>query len=314
MTAPARALIGVAEADSPRVAAALRALGLVPEPLAATSAALARGSHAVAVLDPSALDPGAPAADLALRLAQFAAAPVLLLAPPCERRELVAWIACPAVRAIVPRDHAHSDRDLARALTALVRGPASGLSIEQASRGRSLAIGLATSAERDQTLEGLEAFLAEAGVRPRLVRAAVDATEELLTNAIYDAPTGSDGRRLYADLDRRHTVFLGERSRPALLAAVDDVEVVVGVHDPHGSLALETARAYLVKGLGGGPEQVDGKRGGAGLGLARAFSLGDRLAVHVEPGRFTEVSVGIALRGARGDLAARPTGLVLAGP
>ncbi|TNF31434.1 MAG: hypothetical protein EP329_12275 [Deltaproteobacteria bacterium] len=267
--------------------------------------------QAVAVVDPTVLPRGT--ADLRALAADLAGTPVVVLGGPSGRDTLVDWIAIPEVCAVVPRDHVYSDVELERALEAVLVGPRFGLDAHLGPRAVArLETPLAASLDREQVLDELAAFLAERGVRSRIARTVVDAAEELVTNALYDAPTDATGRRIYSEIDRRHAVFLGADDRPTLRAGVDDSDVVVAVHDPHGSLSLDTVKRYLVKGLRAGPDQVDDKKGGAGLGLARIFSMVDRLAVFVDPGRTTEVTLTVSLRGARRDMAHRPTGLLLA--
>ncbi|MCA9517172.1 MAG: hypothetical protein KC635_19660, partial [Myxococcales bacterium] len=166
--------------------------------------------------------------------------------------------------------------------------------------------------DRDELLAALEEYLGERGVRARIAGIVIDACEELLTNALYDAPTDADGRHIYAEVDRRHAIFLAGGSRPEVRATVTNGEVVASVRDPFGSLELAAVRRWLAKGLGAHDDQLDDtKKGGAGLGLARVFAMVDRLSIRVRPGAETEVVFAVATKGARRDMAARPTGLLL---
>jgi len=306
---PRRGVVFVGGQDEARVEGALRYLRIeVVSPV--DPMMFPRGRQTVAVIDPAALPGGVT--DLRRLASDLAGTPIIVLGGPSGRDTLIDWIEVPEVRAVVARDHVYSDVELKRALEALVTGPRFGLDAHLGPRASRFETPFAASQDRDEVLDRLSTYLEERHVRSRIARAAVTAAEELVTNALYDAPTDADGRRLYSEIDRRHAVFLGEGDRPTLYAGVDMSEAVVAVSDPHGSLELETVKRFLTKGLRAGPEQVDGKKGGAGLGLARIFAMVDRMAVFVDPGRRTEVTLTLSLRGARRDMAHRPTGLVLA--
>lgn len=306
---PSRALMFVGGADEARVEGTLRAHGLdVITPV--DPAMFPHERLDIAVIDPATLQFGA--ADLRLLASELRRTPVVVLGGPSDRDTLIDWIDVPEVCAVVARDHVYSDIELRRAIDAVVAGPRFGLDAHLGPRAARFETSFAASQDREQVLDQLVSFFAERHVRTRISQTAVTAAEELVTNALYDAPTDGDGRRLYAEIDRRHAVFLGATARPTLYAGVDTSELVVSVRDPHGSLALETVKRYLAKGLRAGPNQIDAKRGGAGLGLARIFAMVDRMAVFVAPGRMTEVTLTLSLHGARRDMAHRPTGLLLA--
>jgi hypothetical protein len=299
----------VGGADEPRVEGTLRAHGL--EVISPVDPSMSpRERVAVTVIDPATLPNGAE--DLRDLAAALCGTPVVVLGGPSGRETLIDWIDVPEVCAVVARDHVHSDTELQRALDAIVEGPRFDLDAHLDPQMARFETSFAASQERERVLDQLVAFFAEHDVRARISQTAVTAAEELVTNALYDAPTDADGRRLYAEIDRRHAVFLGAAARPTLYAGIDASELVVSVRDPHGSLTIETVKHYLAKGLRAGPDQIDAKRGGAGLGLARIFAMVDRMSVFVAPGRMSEVSLSLSLRGARRDMAHRPTGLLLA--
>lgn len=307
---PRTALLFVGGMDDARVEGALGRLGLaVDKPVAPELFTPTR--RAVAVIDPEALGLDA-VSELRAAVAPLQDTPVVVLSGPCSRDALAALIALPTVAAIVARDHHHSDAELGAALDATVNGPRFGLGRHGTAGAARLEEALGSSHDRETLLDRIAAFLAEHGVRRRLAAAVIDGAEELITNALYDAPTDDAGRRLYSEIDRRHAVFLGEHARPRIGVAVDAHEVVVAVEDPHGSLEVGVVRRFLAKGLRAGPDQIDDKLGGAGLGFARVYAMSDRMAVHVARGVRSEVSFALALGGARRDMAARPSGLVLA--
>lgn len=307
MTPSRDVLVRVRDDDRAAIDAQLVAAGYVPTTQTAPGA-----SPAMAVLDPELM--GHDAATRLARAAEaFKATPFVLLAGPQERTALAAFVEIPTVLAIVARDAPERGAELALALSLFNHRAGFGLdkfsplgqlgpSVARLSRS------LVASLDRDALLEEVEAFLAAQRIRSRAAAFARDAIEELVTNAVYDAPTDTDGHRIYADTDRRHAVFLPESARPTLAVAVDGARVYAAMSDPHGSLEPATVRRYLALGLRG---DLSDKAGGAGLGFARIYGLVDRLVVLVSPGARTEISFALDAGSPHRDAAARPTGLAI---
>ncbi|MCC6622730.1 MAG: hypothetical protein IT385_15825 [Deltaproteobacteria bacterium] len=284
--------------------------------LAATLAS--RGFRAVDKPEPGAapaglvVDPAALGSDALGRINRAAMAypyaPLIVVTGPLERPVLADIIEKTSLVSLIGRDtpeHAH-ELDLAlEAVTAGPNGPTPGAgSLLTGAPSARYAGEIASSDERDALIDRLEAFLAEAGIRARMVRIAVDAIEELVTNALYDAPVDEDGRRLNAELDRRIGVHLAPPDRPRFEVLVRGPVVAASMIDPHGSLDLATVRRFLAQGLRG---DVSDKPGGAGLGFARVYGLVDRLAVRVVSRVRTETAFVIDTSTPRKDPAARPT-------
>ncbi len=305
-----RAVVLVRTLDLGRVEGALRAHGLAPMGVVSAET-LPRGRFRLAVLDPALLA-GLTAEGLEELRDQLGTTPVVWLSGPRDREELAALVGYPTVQAVVPRDHVSSDEDLALAVESVARGPTfdwrglTGEPREVAARS------LKGSADRDPALDELDAWFEERGVRRRLRGILKDVADELITNAVYDAPVDERGVPLYASWDRRRVVVLAAAHCATFEMSVGPGRAAIAVSDPFGVLPLTTVRRYLRKGLRGGADQIDTKRGGAGLGLTRTFERVDHLVVHVHRGRRTRVGVAVETTGGRRSMAARPAGLVLA--
>lgn len=112
-------------------------------------------------------------------------------------------------------------------------------------------------------------------------------TEELLMNAIYDAPT-DDRKHIYADLPRTEDIQLPDTQAARLEYGSDGRTLAISVTDPFGSIRHETIMDYLVKCFEGRTLPNLNKTGGAGLGLFFCFKSVDSLIVNVEPHKRTE--------------------------
>jgi hypothetical protein len=126
-----------------------------------------------------------------------------------------------------------------------------------------------------------------------LVSAIVD---ELVTNALFNAPTDGEGNSRYRDLKRSEHVVLSDSDAATLQFACDGDFIAVSTRDPFGSLQHETVIEYLNRCLVKGPRQISDDSGGAGLGLYRVFKSVSKFVVNLDPGKQTEVICLIDLR------------------
>lgn len=123
----------------------------------------------------------------------------------------------------------------------------------------------------------------------RQVRGAIgSACEELLMNALYDAPVDAFGKSVFADLDpHQRTQQRSPRPVSIRFAATDEL-FAIAVRDRFGRLAKNTIISYLEKCISR-PNQIDRKIQGAGLGLYLVASSASSYIVNVAYGVATEV-------------------------
>lgn len=152
---------------------------------------------------------------------------------------------------------------------------------------------------RISVLNNIRDGLVAMGVAARHERHAALIADELLANAIHDAPHGLDpaNRDSVRDADRPLT----GRDRPRLRWGADGRMLAVEVTDQFGSLDASTIRAHLAKLADRSTRPRQGN-GGAGLGLAMAFLASTQLVFHLCPGRCTQ-AIGLI------DLRSRPDGV-----
>jgi hypothetical protein len=123
----------------------------------------------------------------------------------------------------------------------------------------------------------------------RQVRTAIGSVcEELLMNALYDAPVDANGKQVFADIDP-HDRADKPSPRPVSIryAATADM-FAVAVRDRFGRLAKNTILSYIDKCLHA-PNQIDRKTYGAGLGLYLVANAAATYVVNVAYGIATEV-------------------------
>jgi hypothetical protein len=141
---------------------------------------------------------------------------------------------------------------------------------------------------RGKAIDTILDFANESKMRRQVRTAIGQVCEELLMNALYDAPVDADGKQVFATLDphdRTHT----RSPRPVSIryAATEDL-FAVAVRDRFGRLAKNTILAYIEKCISS-PVQIDRKTYGAGLGLYLVANAAASYIVNVAYGIATEV-------------------------
>jgi hypothetical protein len=141
---------------------------------------------------------------------------------------------------------------------------------------------------RGRAIDTVLGYAEQAKMR-RQVRTAIGAVcEELLMNALYDAPVDAEGRPMFADVDP-HDRMATRSPRPVSIRyAATDQLFAVAVRDRFGRLAKNTILSYIEKCIHA-PAQIDRKTYGAGLGLYLVANAAASYTVNVAYGIATEV-------------------------
>jgi hypothetical protein len=153
---------------------------------------------------------------------------------------------------------------------------------------------------RGRAIQTVQDF-AEASKMRRQVRTAIGAVcEELLMNALYDAPVDETGKPVFAEVDPHDRTHTSSPRPVSIRYAATDSGFVVAVRDRFGRLAKNTILAYIEKCITS-PNQIDRKTYGAGLGLYLVANAAATYVVNVAYGIATEVVCSFD-RGAKSPL------------
>ena len=103
------------------------------------------------------------------------------------------------------------------------------------------------SARRAEVFDEILAFVEGFDADERIISQAVNLADELITNALYNAPVSAFGERLYKS-ESRLTPLMLPHERPVEISwACDGERVAIGVVDYYGSLERRTLIRYLAK-------------------------------------------------------------------
>lgn len=141
---------------------------------------------------------------------------------------------------------------------------------------------------RGNAIDTILEFAEQAKMR-RQVRSAIgQVCEELLMNALYDAPVDESGNQIFAEVDPRDRTKSQSPRPVSIRYASTDTQFAIAVRDRFGRLAKPTILAYINKCLKS-PTQIDRKTYGAGLGLYLVANAAASYVVNVAYGIATEV-------------------------
>lgn len=152
------------------------------------------------------------------------------------------------------------------------------------------------SQRKQDYIHEVSTYAESLGCSERTIELIETIVDELVTNAIFNAPRTPDGEPKYARLSRREQVVLDDSEVAELQFACDGDYIAIGQIDPFGALTQEIVVTYLNRCLVKGPKQFSEATGGAGIGLYRVFQSLSKFIVNIDPGRKTEVISLIDLR------------------
>lgn len=150
---------------------------------------------------------------------------------------------------------------------------------------------ITSSGARADIIQGVDHYFEKLGVR-RANRDRMRAVlEEMLMNAIYDAPIGADGKSIYNHLPRTVELNLKPEEQGLVRFATDGMIIAVSVQDPFGSLSGNIILKYLEANYSGTAADMNAQagKGGAGRGLHQIVENSDLVVFNVDPRKKTEV-------------------------
>lgn len=149
---------------------------------------------------------------------------------------------------------------------------------------------ISSNLEKVSVLGNLKQFLGDAKLGERNLATVVMAADELLMNAIFDAPVDEMGTRISISASRTSPVRLQGRRRIELKAGFNATHVAVQVRDFFGSLERGHLFDKLAEVYGLNDYKINLRSAGAGLGLASVHRSGGSLIFDCLAGQVTSVT------------------------
>ena len=149
---------------------------------------------------------------------------------------------------------------------------------------------LARAAQRAHVVEHLAEAVRARGQSARVASMAMLVADELVSNAVHNAPVDADGTHYRRDLARDVDLALDGRHAVRLRWGCDARYLAIEVTDQFGSLD----RATILRALAG--DGVRDSGAGAGMGISLSYRSCDHLVFNLAPGVRTEIIALVDVR------------------
>ncbi len=130
----------------------------------------------------------------------------------------------------------------------------------------------------------------------------IQTADELITNAMYNAPVDDEGNKLYRTFDRIVPVEYPDGKMARLFACCTEDRVTIGCEDPYGSLLRTEMSHYLRNSFNDGKAIPREGSGGAGLGLKMIIDHSANFYMFCDRTRRTIVASTFLLSGLRSNM------------
>ena len=151
---------------------------------------------------------------------------------------------------------------------------------------------------RTAAIDEVVGYAEKIGVRSKIRMAIAQVCEELLMNALYDAPADEAGTPLFAEVELKARLEKLSPRPVSIRYAATDTGFAVSVRDRFGRLDKATVVRYIDKCLHS-PQQIDRKIYGAGLGIYLIANAATQFVLNVAPKMATEVVCTFDRKGAK---------------
>ncbi len=146
------------------------------------------------------------------------------------------------------------------------------------------------ASQKPELLDTMKLFLSEAKFSPRAISGITTAIDELMMNAIYDAPTDELGSQIYTTTPRTENIELKGKNAVTVGVGFDGDYLGVCITDFFGSLDKGKLMAHISREYVDSEYKLKPNVAGAGIGLATIHQSGGSLLFVSETRTRTEVT------------------------
>jgi CRP-like cAMP-binding protein len=220
---------------------------------------------------------------------KFSGETVLIESPELDFPKLLSLNFVQNVISRAPEDRAGTVKSLLTTLTKILHNNYFGIEKYLAWGTEVKTKKLTNSKEREPVREEMLAHFKSLGIRGSLLDRVQVACEEMMMNAIYDAPVDFQGQSLFNHLPRTTEIRLAANQQPEMRFGSDGNLLAVSIQDPFGALPREIIIKYLQSCYNNQAGIMNSEKGGAGRGLHQILESCDWTIFNIKPGERTEV-------------------------
>lgn len=170
---------------------------------------------------------------------------------------------------------------------------------------RNLTLSFRKSSDKAIILSQFEAFLAKNPKTKSLSDLCIQSADELITNALFNAPVDADGERMYLNADRQMPVEYPPDKKATFFACYSDDRITIGCEDTYGSMTVTEMYQYLRTKFSSDLSVPRDSSGGAGLGLKMIMENAANFYLFSERYRRSLVAASFLLSGLKSNLSNR---------
>jgi hypothetical protein len=150
---------------------------------------------------------------------------------------------------------------------------------------------LVSSGQKQSAVDAAKNYIIAAKFQTRIASLVSNAIDEILMNAIFDAPTDELGKPLYSSTPRSTVMKLEGRAEVEMQVGFDGTYVGITAIDKFGSLDKAKLLAHVIKVYTDEEYKIKTSQAGAGIGLATVYRTGGSFFFSSESRERTEVTV-----------------------
>lgn len=145
--------------------------------------------------------------------------------------------------------------------------------------------------QKQEAVDAVRSLAAQLKFQGRVSSSIANAADEIIMNAMFDAPVDAMGKRLYSGMARSTDMPLPADKPVVLQVGYDGIYFALTVSDQFGSVDKASLLEHISKNYADEEYKIKLTTASAGLGLATIFSGGGSLFFACEAGVRTEVTL-----------------------
>lgn len=157
------------------------------------------------------------------------------------------------------------------------------------------------SSEKQTLLDALNDFLDQDQSTYNIKELCIQSADEMITNAIFNAPINSNGQRINSGLERNTDVKMPGGKKGRFFASASGHRAIVGCEDPFGSLQRQTVLERLEEIYNHTQVSPKGGTGGTGLGLKYMIDNSSNFYLYCDYGKKTVIACAFLLKGMKAN-------------